>query len=85
MTPTTTRPTLAVAIPGTPSCRRQTVVRTDVLAAELLGAQHPRGAAHLVILAMIVIVALVLVGAKRLRGRRTSAAEQQPDSPDEKK
>ena len=51
-----------------------------ILAAELLGAQHPRGAAHLVILAVVVVVALVLFGVKRLRARRTSAAECQSDS-----
>jgi hypothetical protein len=53
---------------------------TETLAAELLGAQHPGGAAHLVILAVVVIVALVVFGVKRLRVGRTSAAEHQSDS-----
>jgi Tfp pilus assembly protein PilX len=54
-----------------------------MLAAELFGAQHPRGAAHVVIVAVIVIVALVVLGVKRLRAKRPSAAaERQSDFQD---
>jgi Tfp pilus assembly protein PilX len=58
-------------------------MRSEIVGAELVGAQHPRGAAHLVILAVIVIVALVLFGVSRLRAKRISAeAEDQSASQD---
>jgi hypothetical protein len=49
-------------------------VSGEILAARLVGAEHPRGGiAHLVILAAIVVIALLVLGVNWLRRRRASA------------
>lgn len=57
-------------------------MRGEILAADLLGAQHgPQGAAHLVVLAVLVGIALVVFGVNRWRRKRASAAPRQQSGP----
>jgi Tfp pilus assembly protein PilX len=53
-------------------------VSGQILAANLVGAQHgPRGAAHLVVLAVLVVIGLVIYGVNQWRAKRASAAAEE--------